>query len=252
MGLIRKVWISLISKLIWSLEKIFFYPKLTRFYKALDLSAIQRERGGVIVFDVGANKGQSVKFFKSVYPQAKVYAFEPSKKIFKELNSILESKEINDVSTFQIGLGDVSKTIDFYESVLSETSSFVMPDKNSNYFKKKNRILFQKNENAFKKISTRITTVDQFVAENRIGHIDILKIDVEGFEYEVIKGAIGFLTKKKIDIIQFERHSNDMRHDRYPEINDLLRGQNFYKVGEIKHPFGEFYELIYQRRSEST
>ena len=248
MGLLRKVWVSLISKLIWSLEKIFFYPKLTRFYKALDPLVFKGERGGgVIVFDVGANKGQSVKFFKNIYPQARVYAFEPSKKIFKELNSFLESKQINDVFVFQIGLGDVSKTIDFYESVLSETSSFVMPNENSNYLKNKNRILFQKNSNAFKIISTRITTVDQFVAENRIGHIDILKIDVEGFEYEVIKGACGALVQNKIKIVQFERHADDMREDNFATIHELLVSLGFSIIKQIKHPIGSFYEMVYQK-----
>jgi hypothetical protein len=122
-----------------------------------------------------------------------------------------------------------------------------MPDENSNYLKNKNRILFQKNSNAFKIISTRINTVDQFVAENRIGHIDILKIDVEGFEYEVIKGASGVLEQNRVKIVQFERHTDDMREDNFAAIHELLVSLGFSIIKQIKHPIGSFYEMVYQK-----
>jgi hypothetical protein len=63
---------------MWLVEKSFFYPKLTFAYQELNLT--HKTGGGLVVFDVGANKGQSISFFRSMYPQAKIYAFEPSKK----------------------------------------------------------------------------------------------------------------------------------------------------------------------------
>ena len=45
-----------------------------------------------------------------------------------------------------------------------------------------------------------VTTLDEFINENKIGTIDILKIDVEGFEFEVIKGAYSALEKNIINI----------------------------------------------------
>ena len=61
MNFSKKIYISIISKTIWTMEKIYFYPKLASSYKDLKLSV---EHGkGMIIFDVGANKGQSVRFF---------------------------------------------------------------------------------------------------------------------------------------------------------------------------------------------
>ena len=77
------------------------------------------------MFDVGANKGQSITFFKEIYPQSRIYAFEPSKKIFNFLKEFVEEMPYRDISIFQTGIGDIQGTIDFYESSLDETSSFI-------------------------------------------------------------------------------------------------------------------------------
>ena len=149
---------------------------------------------------------------------------------------------------FQIGLGEMPGVVDFHESILSETSSFVLPNENSKYLKSKNRILLQKSQNSFKSIPTQVTTIDDFVKENKIIDIDILKIDVEGFEFEVMLGAKKVLGDGKVKIVQFERHTNDMRTDQFHEIDRFLKSLNYFKVKELKHPFGDFYELIYQKQ----
>jgi FkbM family methyltransferase len=150
------------------------------------------------------------------------------------------------VSVFQIGIGEIHGELNFYESVLDETSTFSLPDENSQYLKNKNRILFQKNENAFRKVTAKITTIDQFIEENKISYVDILKIDVEGFELEVLNGARNALVKGEIGIIQLERHSDDMRVDRHPLIHELLLKNGYRQIKEIKHPFGDFHEILYQ------
>ena len=76
--------------------------------------------------------------------------------------------------------------------------------------------------------------------------MDILKIDVEGFELEVLNGARNALVKGEIRIIQLERHSDDMRVDRYPLIHELLSINGYRQIKEIKHPFGDFREILYQ------
>lgn len=75
MNRLRQIWASYVSNIIWGLEKVFFYPKLARAYKELNLIDVKGLRDGLVVFDVGANKGQSVKFFKSIYPFSTIYAF---------------------------------------------------------------------------------------------------------------------------------------------------------------------------------
>jgi hypothetical protein len=48
------------------------------------------------------------------------------------------------------------------------------------------------------------TTIDIFCLKNKINHIHFLKIDVEGHELAVLKGAAKMLENKQIDVIQFE------------------------------------------------
>jgi len=55
-----------------------------------------------------------------------------------------------------------------------------------------------------KKETVSIETLDGYCAKNKIQNIGFLKVDVEGHEIEVFKGAIGMLKKGNINIIQFE------------------------------------------------
>ena len=181
-----------------------------------------------------------------MYPLAKIYAFEPSGKSFGILSSQIKNSGDNKTSIFQIGIGSSNETLNFYESILDETSTFVLPDPNSNYSKKKNRLLIQKPENSFTPVLANVRTIDSFLRDNYINHVDILKIDVEGFEYQVLLGASETLSAGKIQRIQLERHTDDMRADTFPAIDALLRGFGYSRIKEIKHPFGSFFELLYQ------
>jgi hypothetical protein len=100
----------------------------------------------------------------------------------------------------------------------------------------------------YTKTTVSVTTLDKFCEENKVSKIDLLKIDVEGFEYEVLKGSVNTLTKGKIDTIQIERHVDDMRVDRTLEIHELLEALGFYTRVSIKHSFGNFYEDIYLKK----
>lgn len=238
-------WVQLVSKGIWLLEIIFFYPKLRRFYSEIKLEYLGTH--ALTIFDVGANKGQSIKFFGQVFNNPRIYAFEPSPRTFESLKKFVDQLEGSEISIFQIGIGDKEQIINFYESILSETSTFALPDQDSDYLKRKNQILFQSTETAFTSIPTHVTTIDTFLNENKVEHIDVLKIDVEGFELEVIRGAQHALRDGKVKIVQFERHADDMREDRYPVIHDLLASTGYVKLAEIKHPIGNFFEVLYRK-----
>ena len=245
MNHLKLYWVSLISKAIWTDEMLFFYPKLARTYRGM--TGIESvDGGGVTILDIGANKGQSIKFFSKIFDKPTIYAFEPSPRTFGSLKKFVEKLNGLQISIYQIGIGEKEQTINFYESILSETSTFAVPNQDSDYLKRKNRILFQNSETAFTSIPTRMTTVDTFLSENKLERIDVLKIDVEGFELEVIRGAQHALRDGKVKIVQFERHADDMREDTYPLIHDLLHSFGFVKSAEIKHPIGNFFEVLYQ------
>ena len=83
---------------------------------------------------------------------------------------------------------------------------------------------------------------------NKINKISFLKIDTEGYEYEVLKGL-----KKKIqsvDMILFEHHYDKMISKNYSfrDINRLLILNNFFQIFKIKMPFRKTFEYIYVKK----
>ena len=83
----------------------------------------------------------------------------------------------------------------------------------------------------------------------KIEQIDFLKIDTEGYEYEILKGASENL--KNIKIILFEHHYDDMieKGYKFSDINNILLKNNFKQIFKIKMPFRKTFEYIYLNKS---
>ncbi len=133
----------------------------------------------------------------------------------------------------------------FFEHSLDETSTMSPPNPNSTWQKRKNRILLVRDSNSFEETLVQVTTLEIFCAENGIWQIDLLKIDVEGFEYDVLKGAQNVLKKGAVKAIQIERHMDDMRTDNSSRIKEFLNCFGFNLCASIKHTVGNYYEDIY-------
>ena len=82
----------------------------------------------------------------------------------------------------------------------------------------------------------------------KILKIDILKIDTEGYEFEILKGLKNRI--KIIDIIFFEHHYDDMvnKSYTYSDIHNLLKKNNFEKIFKSKMPFRKTFEYIYRNK----
>ena len=113
MNHLKLYWVSLISKAIWTDEMLFFYPKLARTYRGM--TGIESVDGvGVTILDIGANKGQSIKFFSKIFDKPTIYAFEPSPRTFGSLKKFVEKLNGLQISIYQIGIGEKEQTINFY------------------------------------------------------------------------------------------------------------------------------------------
>jgi len=90
-----------------------------------------------------------------------------------------------------------------------------------------------------RQISARIRRLEEFCGENRIARIDLLKLDVEGYEYDVLKGAGRMLSGGRISLIQFEFGETYIRYRRYlRDIFDLLSAEyRIYRV--LQNGFAE-------------
>lgn len=232
--------IRLISLAVWISEYSFFYPKLRR-----SLAALPGPKPQSVILDIGGNRGQSVKFFRRIFKDIEIYSFEPSPRIFK----ILAKLNVTNFQAFNLGVSSKNGVGIFYESLLDEASTFDLPDINSDWHKTKSRILGVDKEKMYSEITVPIKTIDTVVVENQIQRIFLLKIDVEGHEFEVLLGANDALSTKMVENIQIERHLDDLRVSNEIEIHNFLGGHGFSKIVTIKHSIGNFYEDIYTLNS---
>jgi FkbM family methyltransferase len=228
--------IRIISSLLWTVEYLFFYPKLKRCISKLPSPSRQP-----IIFDIGANSGQSLKFFRNIFKESRIYCFEPNPLAYLEL---IKNSSKN-TFCYNFALGGVNTKADLFISKFSESSTLISPNKSSRWYRMKHKILGLDESEATGKLTVDVKTIDSVVRDLGIEEIFILKIDVEGAELEVLQGGIGSLSRGKISYIQFEEHRNDLYPNNYIEIRELLLSCKFEELFCIKHSFGNFYEHFY-------
>jgi FkbM family methyltransferase len=151
-----------------------------------------------IILDVGANVGNWTKIANLYAPQAKVYSFEPHHKTFEILAKNFISKS-NTVYPVNIAISDSEESKPFF--TWADEANPDQSELNSFFIRP---ILYESTSSTPLAVETKVTTLDKFCNQNMISNIDYLKIDTEGNEYFVLKGAEQLLKEKKVQIIQFE------------------------------------------------
>ena len=102
-----------------------------------------------------------------------------------------------------------------------------------------------KNNNFFQEIEVEQIKLSDYIKKNKIASIDFLKIDTEGYEYEVLVGTEEALSK--INIVLFEHHYDDMikKNYNFSDIHNFLKKNNFDQLYKSKMPFRKTFEYIY-------
>lgn len=145
-----------------------------------------------VVFDVGANKGDySLEILSVFKSNVNLYCFEPSKKTFDLLKSNLSGYE--NVKMYNLGLGKSNETAILYSNENASGMSSIF-----------NRRLDHFDSKLENKEEIKLERIDSFCRNNNINHIHLLKLDVEGNEMNILKGAENLIRSNSIDFIQFE------------------------------------------------
>lgn len=237
----KKFYYKLISSYIWLNEDIFFFPKLKKAY----LNIFSKEEK-LIIFDVGANRGQTIDFFKKIYPKSFFYSFEPNKKLYHFLQK--KYKENKNITLLNMGVSENDGELLFNECVFDETSTFETINKDSDYLKFKSKVLLTNvDEVMLAPYKVAVRSLDSFCKEKNIDTIDIAKIDVEGHELSVLKGMLYLLENVKVKVLQLEEHFDDQYENQTNDIKMLLAKFGYKEFVRIKHGFGSFYEVLYKK-----
>jgi len=211
----------------------------------------------IIIIDIGAHKGETIRLFYNNFHIKKIFAFEANTEIFKSLKKKLNHIDFrNKLFLYNVGLGD--KRSRRYFNIIKDSSSSTFNSINSNsaYYKRKVQYLFffnKKNDLIEKKILMKIKPLHEFreIFDNR--NIDILKIDTEGYELNILKG-IKNSDLKKIKLIYLEHHYDLMvRKDyKFSDLNNFLDKNNFSLKFKIRMKFRKTFEYIYENQKKES
>ncbi len=172
-----------------------------------------------IVFDVGANVGQSAKIYVDRFPGSHIYCFEPVGDTFHQLQDNL--KGIERVDCYQLALGS-SKS----KGKMVKQGSSAM-----SYLLGQSKEPPMNNDVATESVD--IVTLDEFCRTRQIDQINFLKIDTEGGDLEVLKGAVTMLTEQKIDLVEVEAGMNpgNNRHVPFEALKEYLESHGYFLFG---------------------
>ncbi len=185
------------------------------------------------VFDVGANVGSFSGEVLKNNPKAKIFAFEPVKTTYDKLAKNFSF--LSNINCHQLALGDseerlVINIFDEKDSVLNSLNPLAM----SSDSESSEEIEVQRG--------------DDFSRLNNINHINLLKIDTEGFELNVLSGFQKMLESKSIDLIYIEAGFDlkNLRNTYFSKILDLLIKHGFqlfglYEISNWSISIGENY-----------
>lgn len=126
-----------------------------------------------VIIDVGANFGFYSLLSADINPNAKIYAFEPSPYILQSLKRNIELNHYQNICIHPVGVSDKSGKFKLYVSDVNNTGMSSLVDR-GDYSKYT--------------VDVDVVSLDEFVVANSLSAIDLIKIDVEGNEFNVIKG----------------------------------------------------------------
>ena len=146
-----------------------------------------------LIFDGGAHRGDTVLEFSKYVPAATFHCFEPDPELVAEMKQTFAGHQ--NVHIVSAALGDAPSTAQFNINASRPTNSLlptvaeITPEFRDLYA-------------TVEQVSVNIITVDGYCAEHGIGKVDILKLDLQGYDYKALLGARN--TLRNVDVVLSE------------------------------------------------
>lgn len=161
------------------IQAIFY---LTNLYETKTLNAalriLSQQKSNPVILDVGANVGLLSLQIKNRIPTAQIHMFEADPTVYRQLEKNISLNQVTGLKLNNLAVSASNgDTLTFVKSQLSTESGWgrIENDENRNHLTEKFQV--------------RSISIDQYLKENEIDHVDLLKIDVEGAETLVLSGA---------------------------------------------------------------
>lgn len=152
-----------------------FEPQILEFIRAR-LSAAD------VFIDIGANIGQHSLY--ASYLCGHVYSFEPIKRLYDQFNKSIFKNDILNITAYNYALGNEKKEVPIYSNESNMGGSSILAGGDKNFLQ-----------------NVKIFRLDDVYEKMGIVRTDMIKIDVEGYELEVLLGARNFIKKYQPKIL---------------------------------------------------
>jgi len=177
-----------------------------------------------VCVDCGANRGNHTIYYSKILKAKKVYAFEPIEKIYKELLNNVAANNINNVEIYNFGLGAKESVIKLYSEIPDSRGAFA--------FWYEGETTMKPFDMGYKKhidadyITAKSVSLDSIITE----HVDFIKIDVEGMEMELLKGAKRIIEESNpVILIEVWGSNKPIKK----EFNKWCQENNYVKISEV-------------------
>ena len=223
---------ALIEKIFNPLSS-FHHKRISRYLRELNIEKI---------IDIGAHKGEFLENMLKIEKVNSFYAFEPQKNIFNELNEKFSKNEKITLFNFAMDKEIANKKLKINK--LSMTSSLAEINEESLYLKIKNFLTFSRS-NFEDEYEIQTNTVDK-IFENISLQKSLLKIDVEGFEINVLEGSQ--MKLKEIPFVLLENQfGNHYKNNNFKNITKLLSKQNFKIYKKFIFPTLHYQDVLFKK-----
>ncbi len=203
------------------------------FPKAIDMQ--QRLIAGLtdkpVILDVGAHEGRVSLEYLKTFPGASIYALEPAPEAFGLLQQNTATQP--QIKSFQLGLSDKSGSEKFYVNDFDMTSSLFLTSLTDD------KVWEKQLYHTRQEIKADFLTLDDFLQQQKLESIDLMKLDVQGAEHLVLEGGRTAISQGKIKYLFMEVMTIESYQGQLP----------WYKLLEKCYDLGftlfSFYEASY-------
>jgi FkbM family methyltransferase len=178
-----------------------------------------------VIVEIGANDGQHTKWFKQHFPRAQIHCFEPDSRAVERFKQ--NTKDLSDVSLYQVALSDKDGYIDFYPSISRKQEGEKKPwDASGSIKRPTQHITLHPDIDFGEPIKIQTTTLDSWCLSSGIKNINLIWMDVQGAEMDVFSGA-----KESLAITEwlYTEYSVIPLYDGAPSLYQILRKLNTFR-----------------------